>query len=104
MEIRFYNKEIRKFILSFDEPLSTRISQSITLLKQYHHQLKMPYSKMVERNLFELRITGQPQIRIMYTFSDGVIVLLNGFYKKSEKLPLHELRKARERLKTLEGI
>ncbi|WP_227506240.1 type II toxin-antitoxin system RelE/ParE family toxin [Marinobacter psychrophilus] len=39
--------------------------------------------------------------RVIFTMSKGDMVLLNGFIKKTQKIPAQELEKARDRKKNL---
>ena len=39
----------------------------------------------------------------MFTVDDGVMVLLYGFVKKSQKTPLSDIKMARQRLANLRG-
>ena len=54
----------------------------------------------MSEGLFELRIKGKEGIvRVFYcTLLEQRIVMLHGFVKKSKRIPLKELRLARERL------
>jgi len=64
----------------------------------------MPHSKSVGRSLFELRIRGQQEIRLIYTFSSNRVIILHGFVKKSQKMPKKELVIAQQKLLTLDTI
>ena len=52
----------------------------------------MPHSKKITGDLFELRIRGRQEIRILYTFYRSQIILLHGFIKKTPKIPPKELK------------
>ena len=63
----------------------------------------MPLSRSLGDGLWELRSTMPSSriARIIFTFSEGTIVLLNGFVKKSQKAPASELALARNRAKDM---
>ena len=68
--------------------------------RAYH---RPPLSKHIESGLWELRVNaGNDILRVLYTFEKGqVIILLHGFVKKQQKMPISELETARKRLKEL---
>ena len=58
-----------------------------------------PLSTHVDGSLFELRVGGRNIARVLYFFRKGQrIILLHGFVKKSQTLPLRHLATAQERL------
>jgi phage-related protein len=101
MEIKTTTKEIDKFILKLDTQIQARVLRYLELLEKYGNKLEMPYSKSLHGNLFELRIMGNKQIRIIYCFHRNTIFLLNIFIKKTNKIPKKEIELSIRRLKTL---
>lgn len=73
----------------------------LALLEKHGQNLRMPHTKRLEPDLYELRILGAHQIRLFYTFYLDAIVVLHGFLKKSQRLPIQEIAVAKMRLKTL---
>lgn len=73
----------------------------IELLKNLGNELREPYVKSLQgknnRGLFELRVKFASDIvRIFYfTYYNNTYVLLNGFLKKSMKIPNREIERAR---------
>lgn|GEM_PF-120849 len=69
---------------------------------QYGWPLGMPLIRKLEPGLWEVR-SHLPQgiARVLFTVSEGTMVLLHGFVKKSQKTPPEELRTARQRLAAL---
>jgi phage-related protein len=64
--------------------------------------LGMPLIRKVEAGLWEVRTRLQDRIaRVIFTVEGDTMVLLHGFIKKSEKLPLQDLQLARQRLQSL---
>jgi putative addiction module killer protein len=58
--------------------------------------LSSKFVKSIRDGLFELRIEYQGNIyRIFFIFDDGnIVILFNGFQKKSQKTPTKEIDKA----------
>ena len=97
MEIRF-DSDLKKFILSLEKPTIAKLLRSIDLLKHFGYQLGLPHAKKVAPELFELRIRGQQEVRIFFTFKKNLIILLHGFIKKSSKIPQKEIKQAMSKL------
>ncbi len=69
---------------------------------QYGWPLGMPLIRKLEPGLWEVRSRVTDGIaRIVFTVDGGVMVLLHGFIKKSQKTPPAELKTARRRLANL---
>jgi phage-related protein len=78
---------------------------SIDILAEFGNALREPYSKMICKGLFELRIRFAGDItRIFYFFVvDNKIILTNGFVKKTRKTPQNEIELALEYKADYEG-
>lgn len=94
--------DLEKFIFKLQKPAKSKITRYLELLEDYGFNLKMPYSKMVTANLYELRIHGQQEVRIFYTINNGTAFLLHGFIKKTNKTPVREIKTALNRLNNLD--
>lgn len=92
---------VEKFILSLPKNTIAKVLRTIDLLEQFGHLLGMPHSKKIAKNLFELRVRGQQEVRIFYSFHENSAILLHGFVKKSQKIPTKELRQAIQKLTNL---
>ncbi len=69
---------------------------------QYGWPLGMPLIRKLEPGLWEVRShISQGIARVVFTVEDGLMVLLHGFVKKSQKSPPEELKTARQRLARL---
>ena len=101
MEIRYYSKDIEKFIFSLDKRLSADIDRLIMLLYTYGSKVKMPYSKSLKGGLFELRKAGKKQIRVIYCFHKNEAVILHILEKKGNALPIKDLLLAKQRRNSL---
>lgn len=99
--VDFYRKEngecpVELFIDSLDMKLQAKALRVINMLKAYGNTLREPYSKPLKGGIFELRTSfGSDTIRLLYFFSDGhLVVLTNGFAKKTQKTPPGEIEMA----------
>jgi len=63
--------------------------------------LKPPYTKKLQANLYELRISGKIAVRILYTIVNNEFYLIHAFKKKKQKTPAKELKTAIDRLKQI---
>lgn len=97
MEVIYFNTQIKDGLSSLGEPSHAKSSKQIKLLETFGHMLSMPYSKQISKNLFELRIRGQQEIRIFYCFHQNKAVILHYFVKKSQKTPQREIETALKR-------
>ena len=71
---------------------------------QYGWPLGMPLIRKLEPGLWEVRSTIDKGIaRTIFTFEEGVMILLHGFVKKSAKTPSTDLQVARDRRSLLRG-
>ena len=101
MIVKFINLEIEKFIHSLEKQTIAKVLKTIDLLEIFGNKLNMPHSKKINRDLFELRIRGTQEIRILYVFYKHEALLLHGFVKKSQRVPKKEIIKALEKFKRL---
>ena len=101
MEVKAFDEKVEKFIDSLERQTRSKVERHIDLLEKFGNQLRMPYSKSLGSNLFELRIKGQHEVRVFYTFDNNKAVFLHGFIKKSQKTPQKELEIAKSKLKLL---
>jgi phage-related protein len=70
----------------------------------FGHELGLPHSKNIAKNLFELRVRGTQEVRLFYAFHERKALILHGFIKKSKRIPARELQIANKKLKDLEGL
>ncbi|KKU11687.1 MAG: Phage derived protein Gp49-like protein (DUF891) [Parcubacteria group bacterium GW2011_GWC2_45_7] len=101
MEVQFFDEKIEQFIDDLEKQTIAKVLRTIDLLKQFGHQLGMPHSKKIDHRLFELRVKGQQEVRIFYTFHRDTVFLLHGFVKKSQKIPEKKLRTAHQNYRRL---
>lgn len=101
MRIKYYHKDIESFRNSLEKVVRAKVNATIKLLSIKEYHLSMPYSRRIERDLYELRISSLQNIRIFYTFYNDDIVLLFAINKKTQKLNNNDLNTARQRLYAL---
>ena len=83
----------------FMEELSTKVQEKINyglLLLKYQDRLPVKFVKHLRDGIFELRTEFAGNIyRVFFIFDEGnIVVLFNGFQKKTQKTPRKELEKA----------
>lgn len=104
MIVKTFDQDLENFIDSLERNTYSKTLRTIDLLRKFEHQLRMPYSKALGGNLFELRTKGQQETRIFYTFHQNQAILLHGFIKKTQKTPSREIKTALAKLKVLTSI
>jgi phage-related protein len=103
MEIRI-DDSVENFIKQLEEATVAKVLRTVDLLEKFGHGLRSPHTKKIKDDIFELRVRGQQEVRIFYTFYKKEIVLLHGFVKKSHKIPARELDYAIKKLQRLDLI
>ena len=64
----------------------------------------MSLVRKIETGLWEVRIQLDNRIaRVLFTSHEGLMVLLHGFIKKSQKTPVNDLKVAKQRMATFGG-
>lgn len=81
---------------------TARLSVKDIKTAQYGWPLGMPFIRKLEPGLWEVRSHIPDGIaRVLFTVGDGVMVLLHGFVKKSQRMPPADLKTAQQRLADL---
>ena len=90
-----YRNYYRDFFESLDEGTKEKVLYGLLLLKT-QERLPAKFVKYLRDGLYELRIEWQSNIyRIFFCYDKGYIVILfNGFQKKTQKTPEKEINKA----------
>ncbi len=90
-----YGGYFEQFIgtLSFKE--RTKLDYVLSLLGT-EDKVPLKFIKLIRDGLYELRVEYQSNIyRVFFIFDEGcIVVLFNGFQKKSQKTPQSEIKKA----------
>jgi phage-related protein len=97
MRIHFFDENVETFLHSLQRNTQAKALRTLDLLETFGFELGMPHVKNVSPKLFELRIRGTQEVRFLFTFHRLGAIILHGFVKKTEKLPLKELRKAQKK-------
>ncbi len=93
---------VEDFIKEQSQPTIAKIAHEIGLLKKHGPFLGMPHSKKIAADLYELRARGKTEVRIIYAFRKSTIILLHAFKKEGQKIPMRELKNAKNRLAFLD--
>ena len=96
-EIIFYKNYFKEFYVAQNERVRRKIAQTLVWL-QTLDRLPVTILKSIEgkKGLYEIRIEfGGDIFRVFCCFDKGsLVILLNGFQKKTQKTPLSEIDKA----------
>ena len=95
-KIRAYRNYFTDFITSISELEARKVFYVLDMLKM-QERLSTKFVKHIEDGIFELRAEHSGNIfRVFFIFDEGNIVLLfNGFQKKSQKTPRKEVELAK---------
>ena len=101
-EIRFFKHYFNEFYVSQSEKVRRKIAQTLVWL-QTLDRLPSSILKIIEgkKGLFEIRVEfGGDIFRIFCCFDEGsLVILFNGFQKKTQKTPSNEIEKADKLMK-----
>ena len=97
MKIVNAHPDIYKFISALDDETVNQTTRVIELLQLHEYRLRMPYSKKIEKDIYELRIKSIKNIRIFYAFYNDKIFLLHAVNKEKQKLLSKDIDTARRR-------
>lgn len=104
MEIVFIDSSIEDFLAKLDDSEESKVNSLKKLLEEFGYLLRMPYSKKIGEDLYELRSNGKIKVRILYTFRFDCAVILHMFIKKTQKTPRQEIETALRKLKVFDNI
>ena len=101
-EIIFYKNYFKEFYVAQNEKVRRKIAQTLVWL-QTLDRLPVTILKSIEgkKGLYEIRIEFDGDIfRVFCCFDkDALVILLNGFQKKTQKTPQSEIDKAEKLMK-----
>ena len=101
MDVKLLDDAIEIFIKELEKSTIAKVLRTMDLLERFGQQLGLPHSKKISSGLFELRVRGQQEVRLLYTFHKNSAVILHGFVKKSQKIPQKELAVAQQKLQEI---
>ncbi len=90
-----YGGYFERFIETLSAKELLKLNYIISLLET-EDRMPVKFIKFIRDGLYELRMEYNSNIyRVFFIFDDGqIVVLFNGFQKKSQKAPLNEIEKA----------
>lgn len=93
--ITTYGDYFDEFMKTLDDKTRYKIQQGLLLLAT-QERLSTKFVKSIKEGLFELRTLWNGNIyRVFFIFDSGkIVVLFNGFQKKTQKTPESEINKA----------
>lgn len=94
-KVLVYKRYFIEFLSTLKDNETKKIAYVIDMLK-IRQRVSSKYVKLIRDGLFELRAECDGNIfRVFFIFDEGnIILLLNGFQKKTEKTPKQEIEKA----------
>ena len=94
-KIKTYGGYFEAFMATLKEKEQEKIQYGLLLLKT-QDRLPKKFVKLIRDGLYELRTEYNSNIyRVFFIFDNGqIVVLFNGFQKKTQKTPLAEIEKA----------
>lgn len=94
-KILTYGGYFEEFYASLDVRVQKKIDYGLLLLAS-EDRIPIKFVKSIKDGLFELRTEFEGNIyRVFFIFDSGkIVVLFNGYQKKSQKTPKREIEKA----------
>lgn len=94
-KILYFKDYFISFYRSLDEGAQKKFDYSLGMLK-IQDRVSKKFVKFIREGIYEVRATHEGNIyRAFFIFDDGNIVMLfNGFQKKTQKTPISEINKA----------
>ena len=94
-KIQTYGGYFETFMETLTEKEQDKIQYGLLMLKT-QERLSVKFVKLLRDSVFELRIEYNSNIyRVFFIFDEGnIVVLFNGFQKKTQKTPNNEIEKA----------
>lgn len=103
LQVTFYRTDsghepVREWLRGLPRAEKKIIGEDIKTV-QFGWPLGMPLVRKIDAGLWEVRSKLDNRIaRVLFTIQGNVMLLLHGFIKKSEKIPLSDIRLAKQRL------
>jgi phage-related protein len=95
------DKPFSRFLDSLDKKAQTKIIREFYYIREFGlDAIKRHTKKLTGSPLWEIRIIGKDNVRVIYCLPCAEkILILHGFNKKKQKTPLKEIEIAMERYK-----
>lgn len=98
-------KPVEDFVNSLQSNTKAKLIRQVDLLEEFGPRLGMPNAKPIGAGLYELRIRGKQETRILYMFvHEQTVYLLHGFIKKTQKISRSDINIALIRKKEIENL
>lgn len=95
-DIIFYKTYFKEFYIQLDENARTKINYVLKLI-QTQERIPIKFFKFIEgsKGLYEIRVKVETNIYRVFCCNDkgSIVVLFNGFVKKTQKTPKSEIEK-----------
>ena len=92
-EILYYKKYFIDFFMSLDDGAKKKIAYVLDMLKT-QQRLNKNFVKLVRDGVYELRAGHNGNIYRAFFDEGNIVMLFNGFQKKTQKTPESEIEKA----------
>ena len=100
----FLHKNVDRLVASLEKPTRSKWIHLLVLLEKYGSSLGMPHLRPISRDLSELRVRGNQELRAFVHFKGEQISILHAFIKKTQKIPQREIKIAQNRLVQLTNV
>jgi hypothetical protein len=97
MDIFYFHSDIEAFIHTLNPGTIAKTYRIMNVLKIAGAEIGFPQSRALSLGLFELRIRGTQEVRLIYTFHRNSAVILCGFLKTTHRIPRRILTLAHQR-------
>ena len=99
----YLDKNAQKELKDFSEEVQLEFEAYFKIL-QLEGKLDFPQAKKVTKDIFEIRVKSKGEYRGFYAYiGKSDIVILHFFRKKTQKIPIKDLKIAQRRLKLYES-
>ncbi len=93
---------VKEYIEKLSRWEAGRVAYALRLLRESGIELGAPHTRSLGGKLWELRVAGSLQHRVLYFAAPGRrLILLHAFCKKTSRTPRAELETARRRMSEL---
>jgi putative addiction module killer protein len=94
-KITAYKQYFLEFMATLDESAAKKVYYALDLLK-VQNRVSQKFVKFIREGIYELRAEYEGNIyRVFFCFDDGnIVILFNGFQKKTQKTPESEINQA----------
>ena len=95
-EILFYEQgnicPVEKFIQTLQKSTQAKFLKILDLLQLYGVSIGIPYVKKINTILWEIRVRGTEEVRILFLIRQSTITILHGFRKKQNKIHAKDIK------------